>query len=67
VKYREDECAPPTWDWRDDARVAAQDLAREHGTLRQLTDAEVRELTPGYPWPRFGTGKQQIIEAVRGE
>lgn len=39
-------------DWRDAAREAAQDLARESGTMRRLTDAEVRELTPGYPWPR---------------
>jgi hypothetical protein len=41
-------------DWRDVAREDAQDLASELGSVRRLTDAEVRELTPGYPWPRLG-------------
>jgi len=52
VKYREDECVPETRDWRDAAREAAQDMARENGSRRRLTAADVRELTPTYPWSR---------------
>jgi hypothetical protein len=52
VKYREDECLPETRDWRDAAREAAQDMAQDHGSRRRLTPAEVRELTPNYPWGR---------------
>jgi hypothetical protein len=52
VKYRTDECLPETRDWRDAAREAAQDMANENGTTRRLTPAEVRELTPSYPWGR---------------
>lgn len=52
MKWREDECAPIERDWRDVAREDAQDLATELGSVRRLTDAEVRELTPAFPWDR---------------
>lgn len=52
MKYREDECPPETWDWRDDARATAQDAAADMGRRRRLTPAEVRAMTPDYPWSR---------------
>ena len=59
MKYREDECVPETRDWRDAARDAAQEMARENGSRRWLTPAEVRELTPNYPWGR-PLGKPEV-------
>lgn len=65
MKYREDECAPETRDWRDAARDAAQDLARELGSTRRLTDTEVRLMAPQYPWERPVASASRPAEVSR--
>jgi len=62
MKYREDECVPETWDWRDEARATAQDIASDMRSRRRLTVTEIRAMAPNYPWPdrRITTTRQDI-------